>query len=177
MQGKPVYVFESRDGSQVRVFPADRQDEASLRDLLERAAPEQRLTTSLGQRTTAPGVLVAGLLEGNAWVAIVGDDPLDETPAAVGRFLVTREGEAEVAVVVRDDMQGRGIGSRMLYFVLDQARASGAHKAFTTFESSNEAAWQVMQYSPYHMTWQPRGSQVDMVIHLQARASGGTTLN
>ena len=80
-------------------------------------------------------------------------------------------------MVVRDDMQGRGIGSRMLYFLLDQARAAGARKALTSFESSNEAAWQVMQYSPYHMTWQPRGSQVDVVIYLQARASSGTTLN
>ncbi len=177
MQGKPVYVFESRDGSQIRVFPAGHQDEAGLNALMERAAPEQRLTTSLSQTAMAPGVLVAGLLDGNAWVATIGDDQLDETPVAVGRFLQMREGEVEVAVVVRDDMQGRGIGSRMLYFVLDQARASGARKAVTTFESSNEAAWQVMQYSPYHMTWQPRGSQVDIVIHLQARASVGTTLN
>ncbi len=177
MQAKPVYVFEARDGSQIRVFPADRQDEAGLVYLMERAAPEQRLTTSLSQRTTAPSVLVAGLLDGNAWVAIIGDDPLDETPVAVGRFIATCEGEVEVAVVVRDDMQGRGIGSRMLYFVLDQARASGARKAVTTFESSNEAAWQVMQYSPYHMTWQPHGSQVNMVVHLQARGSMGTTLN
>ena len=177
MQGKPVYVFESRDGSQVRVFAADHQDEAGLHDLLERATPQHRLTTGVSQSPTPSGMLATSLLDGNVWVAISGDDQPEQTIVAVGRFSPARDGEVEVSVVVRDDMQGRGIGSRLLYFVLDQARASGARKALTSFESSNEAAWQVMQYSPYHMTWQPRGKQIDVVIHLQARASAGTTMN
>lgn len=177
MQEKPVYVFETRDGKQVRVIPADQQGEASLRDLLERATPQNRLTTSVSQPATHAGSLAPALADGNAWVALVEVEQQGEIPVAVGRFFEARDGEVEVSVVVRDDMQGRGIGSRMLYFVLDQARASGARKALTTFDSRNEAAWQVMQYSPYHMTWQPRGSLVDVVIHLQARASVGTTMN
>lgn len=177
MRGTPVFAFETRDGSQVRVYPADHQDEARLRDLVERATPENRLAASSSQSSTASDVVAASLLDGYAWIALIEGDQLDANPVAVARYSQVCEDEVAVSVVVRDDMQGRGIGSRMLYFLLDQARALGARKAITSFESSNEAAWQVMQYSPYHMTWQPRGSQVDVVIHLQARASGGTTMN
>lgn len=177
MQGTPVYAFETRDGQQVRVYSADREDEARLSDLIDRATPETRLSAGHSQAATASTVLAAGLLDGFAWIALIEGDPVDADPVAVARYSQVCEGEVTVSVVVRDDMQGRGIGSRMLYFLLDQARAAGARKALTSFESSNEAAWQVMQYSPYHMTWQPRGTQVDVVIYLQARASSGTTLN
>lgn len=177
MQEKPIFVFETRDGDQVRVYPADLQDQASLHNLMARATPQHRLATSQNQLVTSTGVVAVELLDRNAWVALIGDEPADAVPVAVARFSTTRDDQAEVAVVVRDDMQGRGIGSRMLYFVLDQARAAGMRSAITSFESSNEAAWQVLQYSPYHITWQPRGSQVDVVIHLQARASTGTTMN
>lgn len=177
MQGTPVYAFETRDGHQVRVFSADHRDETRLRDLIDRATPENRLTAGHSEPATASAVLAAALLDGTAWIALIEGDPADADPVAVARYSQVCEGEVTVSVVVRDDMQGRGIGSRMLYFLLDQARAAGARKALTSFESSNEAAWQVMQYSPYHMTWQPRGSQVDVVIHLQAHASVGTTMN
>ncbi len=177
MQGTPVYAFETRDGHQIRVFSADHQDEIRLRDLVDRATPENRLAAGASQSSTASDVVAARLLEGYAWIAMIDADPSDADPVAVARYSEVCEGEVAVSVVVRDDMQGRGIGSRMLYFLLDQARVAGARKALTSFESSNEAAWQVMQYSPYHMTWQPRGSQVDVVIHLQARASVGTTMN
>ena len=177
MQGTPAYAFETRDGQQVRVFSADTTDEARLRDLIDRATPESRLTAGQNQPAAASAEVAAGLLDGYTWIALMEGDPDDADPVAVARYSQICEGEVTVSVVVRDDMQGRGIGSRMLYFLLDQARAAGARKAVTSFESTNEAAWQVMQYSPYHMTWQQRGTQIDMVIYLQARASVGTTMN
>jgi GNAT superfamily N-acetyltransferase len=82
-----------------------------------------------------------------------------------------------MSIVVRDDMQGQGIGSKMFYFVLDQARAMGVHRMTSCFANDNEAVWQILSYSPYHVTWQPRGKQVEVAIHLQARAGGSPSLN
>ena len=65
----------------------------------------------------------------------------------------------------------------MVSRLLDQARAEGIGEARTSFESGNEAAWQVLQYSPYHITWQPCGKQVEVMIHLQARTSSSASLN
>jgi acetyltransferase len=96
---------------------------------------------------------------------------------ASGRFMRCTPDEAEMSVVVRDDMQGQGIGGKMLYFVLDQARAMGINRMSSCFASDNEAVWQILSYSPYHVTWQPRGQQVEVVIHLQARAEGSPSLN
>lgn len=122
MQGTPTYAFETRDGQQVRVFSADMTDEARLRDLIDRATPENRVTASQSQPSTASADVAAVLLDGYTWIALIEGDPDDADPVAVARYSQVCEGEVAVSVVMRDDMQGRGIGSRMLYFLLDQAR-------------------------------------------------------
>lgn len=177
MFGKPTFVFDTTDGKQVRVYPATPQEEPALVQLLDRATPEYRLSGNPSRVAAHAGGAVVDLLDGCAWIAYVGSGETDGVAVAAARFYDVQGEQAEVSVVVRDDMQGRGIGSRMLYFLLDQARAAGVRRARTSFESGNEAAWQVLQYSPYHITWQPRGGLVDVLVHLQARASVGATMN
>jgi acetyltransferase len=115
--------------------------------------------------------------DGCVWLALADLPGQPDSLVASGRFMRCTPDEAEMSVVVRDDMQGQGIGGKMLYFVLDQARAMGISRMISCFASDNEAVWQILSYSPYHVTWQPRGQQVEVVIHLQARAEGSPSLN
>lgn len=177
MQGLPEYVFQTTDGRQVRVFSAAQEQKPVLSALLDRATPERQLTGSQSQVAALAGGASIEMFEGSAWIAVMEHDREGVVPVAAARYQCIEGETVEVSVVVRDDMQGRGIGSRMLYFLLDQARAAGIRMARTSFESSNEAAWQVLQYSPYHITWQPRASQVDVIIHLQARVPADISMN
>lgn len=179
-------VFRLSDGSQVTVRRATPEDLPDMIDLFEHVSPASRLDrVGYHSATVDRAAAVREATEmaeldrrgSVAWLAFVDAPEGSGTPVAGARYIPTATGVADLMVVVRDDMQGRGIGSRLLYYALDQARANGIGEARTSFESSNEAAWQVLQYSPYHVTWQPCGGQVEVMIHLQARAKSSVSLN
>lgn len=186
MQSDTVYHFKLDDGSEVRVRRESPADLPLMIELFEHVSPESRLDWAGSQPASADhttavreATRLAELDRGGsiAWLAFVDRPDRPGIPVAGGRYTPSASGPAEISVVVRDDMQRQGIGSRLLYFVLDQARADGIGEARTSFESSNEAAWQVLQYSPYHITWQPCGKQVEVMIHLQARTGSSASLN
>jgi GNAT superfamily N-acetyltransferase len=186
MQSDTVYRFKLDDGSEVRVRRETPDDLPLMIDLFEHVSPEGRLDPA-GSHPESPdhaaavqeATRLAELDRGGsvAWLAFADRPDRASVPVAGGRYTLSESGPVELSVVVRDDMQRQGIGSRLLYFVLDQARADGIGEAKTSFESGNEAAWQVLQYSPYHITWQPCGKQVEVMIHLQARTSPSASLN
>ena len=186
MQSDTVYRFRLDDGSEVRVRRETPDDLPLMIDLIEHVSPDSRLDWTGDLSTSADhsaavqeATRLAELDRGGSvsWLAFADRPDRTSVPVAGGRYTPSESGPAELSVVVRDDMQGQGIGSRLLYFVLDQARAEGIGEAKTSFESGNEAAWQVLQYSPYHITWQPCGKQVEVMIHLQARTSSSASLN
>jgi GNAT superfamily N-acetyltransferase len=172
MRPEPFYTFQTHGGEQVLVRPAQHEDRTAMRELIQHSAAEHRLARVSSLTGTADDGQTE-LLADNAWVAVLAERA-GSPPVALARFERINPAEAEITVIVRDDMRNRGIGSRLLYFLLDQMYAVGIRKAISAFASSNEAAWQILQYSPYHITWQPSEDQVDVVIHLQARASAAS---
>jgi GNAT superfamily N-acetyltransferase len=186
MQRDSVYRFKLEDGSEVRVRRETSEDLPAMVELFEHVSPQSRLdwarnwpvsvdhAAAVREATQLAELDRSGSV---AWLAFIDQPDRPGLVVGGGRYTPTASGVAEITVVVRDDMQGKGIGSRLLYYVLDQARSSGIGEARTSFESKNEAAWNVLQYSPYHITWQPCGNQVEVMIHLQARAKVGISLN
>jgi RimJ/RimL family protein N-acetyltransferase len=75
-----------------------------------------------------------------ALVAVMADAPGEL--AAVGRFVRLPEDPttAEVAIVVADELQGRGLGRRIGVMLADEARALGIERFSATLLSDNAAA-------------------------------------
>jgi len=73
-----------------------------------------------------------------AYVALLADAP-SETLVAVGRYVMAGEDRdtAEVAVVVGDEFQGQGLGSRLGLLLADHARAHGIRRFSATMLSDN----------------------------------------
>ncbi|MER2600698.1 MAG: GNAT family N-acetyltransferase [Caldilineales bacterium] len=169
-------LFKLANGLEIRLRPKTANDLVKLVGLLEHGSPEKRFApasltvANLADAAQQEALRLIDLApgEGSVWLAFADLPERSDCLVASGRFLRCNLDEAELSVVVRDDMQGQGIGSKVLYYVLEQARAAGIKRMSACFSSDNEAVWQILSYSPYHVTWQPRGKQVDVTIHLLA---------
>lgn len=180
-----ITTLRLNNGQELRVRSKGPDDTARIAELLQLGSPEKRLERadialhSPAEAALAEATRLAELssAEGCVWLAFADLPGQPDSLVASGRFMRCSPDEGEMSVVVRDDMQGQGIGGKMLYFVLDQARAMGVKRMTSCFASDNEAVWQILSYSPYHVTWQPRGKQVEIVVYLQAQSQGSPSLN
>ena len=185
MSSEIITTWRLSNGLELRVRSQTADDVARMAELFEHVNPEKRLErVDAGLPSAANEALreatrlaQLGPGDGCVWLAFADLPGQPDSLVASGRFLRCSPEEAEMSIVVRDDMQAQGIGSKLLYFVLEQARAMGVKRMFSYFANDNEAVWQIFSYSPYHITWQPRGKQVEVVTHLQARTEGSPSLN
>jgi RimJ/RimL family protein N-acetyltransferase len=60
-----------------------------------------------------------------------------ERQVGVARYAMDAGGDAEVAIVVSDEWQGRGLGRRLLAELVQAARARGVRRLYGTTFSSN----------------------------------------
>ncbi|KAA3664658.1 MAG: N-acetyltransferase [Chloroflexi bacterium] len=92
-----------------------------------------------------------------------------DAPVAVVRYVMVESGVAEVALSVRDDMQGQGIGTQMLQMLTTIARDNGVRKLVATAQNENEAIWTVLERLPFPMVRAPEGVcsnlEIDLTIY------------
>ena len=88
---------------------------------------------------------------------------LREQMIAIGRYDVTSPGEAEVAFLVSDDHQGRGIGQLLLENLSQAGRERGIEKFVAEVLPDNARMIQVFRDAGYHVA----SGYEDGVIHLE----------
>jgi GNAT superfamily N-acetyltransferase len=178
---KPDYTFRLEDGLEIRVRRR-RSEDVEPADLLEELQYGAPQGSAAAVRERVPRAELAGgarpeaareVVGDAAWLAIADLPEQPDTVVGAARYGRVSTDVARLSVVVGASMQGRGIGSRLLNFVLNQARQDGICRIEASFPSSNRAAWHLLNYSPYHVSWDIRGSQVDVTIYLQAKLSDG----
>lgn len=91
-------------------------------------------------------------VDGHHHVALVAELPLDDVGsvpelAGVARIVGDPEhpGEAEVAIVVRDDVHGSGVGSDLVCGVLARGREEGVRTAVAQVQADNHRALRLFQ--------------------------------
>ena len=113
------------DGAAVSIRPLRPDDDAALRDFFGALSSE---SMRLRYFSTRPGMTDAEIAR------LTASDPASHVHlgafhtgrvVGVGDFIVSAPGEAEVAFVVSDDFQGRGIGSLLLEYLAELGRAAG----------------------------------------------------
>ncbi len=143
-------VVRLTDGTRVVIRPIRPSD----RELLERSrgrfsdeslrrrflGPKPRLTTTELRYLTE--------VDGDSHYAVVAV-ALDDLEAIVGvaRFvkLLDEPGTAEAAIIVSDELQGRGLGKRLAHELADAARDRGVRRFRASMLSDNKAALALMR--------------------------------
>jgi len=172
--------FRDNTGLEIRVRSETPDDATHLIDIFENLSPLSRYRRFNEPLENADPLLVrqgavrlASLdpAKGKAWLAFADLPGRPNAPVGGARYALIEPGVAEIAVTVRDDLQRRGIGSQLMNFVLHQAKAAGITALVARFQASNQSIWRMLGYSPYQVTWEFHGGEVDAVIHLNT-ASG-----
>ncbi len=118
-----------RDGREVEIRAQRPDDEISMLTAIERTSPESlRRRFFVPKRAFSEGekafFMNVDFVNHVALVAEIGEDGRRSIVGG-GRYIVTRPGEAEVAFVVIDALQGRGVGALLTKHLVQLARAAG----------------------------------------------------
>ncbi|MFO8132574.1 MAG: GNAT family N-acetyltransferase [Thermoplasmatota archaeon] len=117
-----------KDGSVILLRPITREDEELMLELYNSFSPETKKRRWFRARTYMPRRELRSYLDNDYMrdvaVLAVWEDYDGEIPLGVGRYTL-QDDEAEVAVVVRDDWQGRGVGTALLEHLAHVARRHG----------------------------------------------------
>ena len=116
------------DGAELTVRPAVAEDLAGVVELHESCSARTRQRRYLGGATLPPPGRLRRLLEPSRGLTLVavttGCDPAAESVVAMANLLAEGD-EAELALLVRDDWQRRGLGSTLLRRLTRQAESGG----------------------------------------------------
>jgi acyl-CoA hydrolase/GNAT superfamily N-acetyltransferase len=117
-----------RDGTKVLVRPIRMSDEEPLRRLLYELSDQSRYLRFMAHKSAHPHQEMQKLVDADyaASMALVVCEPVSGALIATARYDVEPgTGFAEVAFVVRDDWQRRGIGGCLMRRMIELARANG----------------------------------------------------
>lgn len=122
------------DGTRLRLRPIRPADKAKLAEGMKRLSPESRRRRFFAAKETLSDGSLAYLTELDyvdhfAWVAVASDEP-GQPIVGVGRY-IRSPGEieqAELALTVQDDHQGKGLGSLLLDALVVAADVNGVER-------------------------------------------------
>ncbi len=174
--------LETTSGLTLRVRPEQPGDGPTLVDLFSHLSPSSRFLRfskvmddpdPQRVRQEAERLARLGPPTDMAWLAFVDLPEMTETPAAAVRYVrTTGQGEAELAVAVRDDMQRRGVGSALLLFACLQAQGDGIERLTATFRSENRGVWSLLKRSPFPVSYEVDGPEISAVVDLTGPRAG-----
>jgi RimJ/RimL family protein N-acetyltransferase len=168
-----------RDGSVQTVRPIEPGDKERLAAGFDRLSADSRYKRFLSPTSRLSQGQLRYLTEVDhhdheALVSVASDG----SPTGVARFvrLPDEPGAAEVAMVVNDEWQGRGVGTGLLRRLAERAREEGVARFTATALADNHAVIELLEeLGPMHVT--PAGSgTVEMRIELPTDDAEGSPL-
>lgn len=167
--------FTTKDGSWVWVRLLRRKDAGHLVDLFDHMGPESRYRRFHQVADNVPVEQVWA--EAERIVTAVPDRQIGliafstlpdegEVPVGVARIVWLTDTTAEVAMSVRDDRQGQGIGKRLLDMVLELAQMTGVETVVGTVQNDNEPIWHLFDKLPYPVQRTIEGTESEVTIDL-----------
>jgi RimJ/RimL family protein N-acetyltransferase len=158
------------DGAQILIRPIRADDKRYLEIGLRHLSDETVHRRFLSPKRSFSRSELRYLTEvnGRDHVALVAEYPGEPVRRliAVGRFVRSHEDPeaAEVAIVVADDWQRRGVGSLFAKRLATHARLSGIRRFTATMASENLAAHKLMGKLTYHLREQHAGGGVSELV-------------
>ena len=163
------------DGTQVTFRPIHPTDEPALVDLIYALSQETMYYRFMSRSKRVPRREIQNFvfIDHRSELAIVCTVPEahGEDIIAVGRYYLDEKSNmAEVAFVVRDDWQNRGIGTELLRYLTQVAMRNGIRGFTAEVLRDNRAMQRVLHKTNYKVTSEPHEDVYSFVIEFQPSA-------
>ena len=167
--------FLTRNGFDVKVRYLHSGDAPQLLDVFNHMGEEsryQRFNQSVDGLSAkricdeALQIAEATLADNRGLIAFADLPDQAHAPIAVARYVHVSPEQAEVAMSVRDDMQGQGVGTTLLNLLLEEAKSAGLQKLVGMLQNNNMGMWVVFDRMPYEVKRLPDGVVSDVEIDL-----------
>ncbi|MER5454333.1 GNAT family N-acetyltransferase [Micromonospora sp. NPDC002389] len=165
------------DGAELTVRPAVADDLAAVTELHEACSADTRQRRYLGGACLPTPARLRQLLEparGQTLIAVTtGSDGAAESVVAMANLLAEGD-EAELALLVRDDWQRRGLGSTLLRRLTRQAESAGYAAMVLHIQADNTPMLRTLRRLARPTTAERDGSLLTMTVPLGAEVSAAT---
>ena len=171
MNCESTHTFTTKTGLSVWILPLRPDDTQNLVDIFDHLSPDSRylrfhealnspsaefIQEKAEEMATIPGE------KGKGWLAFA-DLPGQPCAPVGGVRYVRIPGKtdvAEVALTVRDDVQGQGIGRELLELVVRQARDEGIRSLVAIVQAGNRAVLKLLGGTPYPINRSQKNGEV-----------------
>lgn len=170
-----IHSFRTKDGDLIRLRPLRPEDAHHLVDLFNHMGPESRfLRFNMALPDPDPELVWAEARRlaridperDGAWLAFAQLSNNDEIPVGGVRYMRIENQVAEASIVVRDDMQNKGIGNELLNFLTGQARQAGINKLVATVQRNNRPIFHLLKKSDFLLEYESEGSYTTITAFL-----------
>ena len=167
-----------RDGTEIFLRPVKPTDESAISEMLYSLSEESVRKRYMTRTVAFPHKDVQQLanVDYQNTLAIVGVVPSvagDEIVAIGEYFLEPRQGEAEVAFVVQDEWQQKGMGTLLLKFLSEVARKRDVKSFHAKVLPQNKAMLAVFHNSGYNIKTEFDGEVYDIMYDLEPTKAKG----
>ena len=164
-------VVNTKDGAQVAIRPITPSDAGILADAYEKLSDSSRRRRFLAAppRLSPEDLRYLTEIDGRRHDALVAIDPRTAELVGEARFVrdPDRRDTAEVAVVVVDDWQSRGVGTALLTELTQRARRHGLRRYKAIVSADNHAVLEALAKLGAETTEKPAGTAADGEIELE----------
>ena len=163
-----------KDGTQIFFRPVKPSDEAALSSMLYSLSDESVRRRYFAHTRTFPHKDVQKLanIDYRQDIAIVGLVPSvsgEEIVAIAQYFLDPRSMQAEVAFIVQDEWQQKGMGTFLLEYLAEIARRRGVRAFYASVLAENKAMLQVFYNSGYKVNTEFDGDAYHVQFDISAK--------
>jgi len=169
-------------GIEVLIRPIRPSDKALLQDGFVSLTPESRYQRFFApvERLTPTDLVYLTEVDHSDHEALIAIDPEDGSLVGVARYIKTKvrnsetmvKNEAEVAIIVRDAWQGKGLGTALLQRLVRRAAEEGVEYFLALVLESNTSATELFENLIPDMTRTVRGAPGQIEIRIELPGPG-----
>ena len=162
----PLPPVRLTDGTHVTLRHIQPEDEPALTALYERLSPQttyQRFFTVM-RRFPPDWVHILANVDYDRRMAIVALDPAGELIGVARYVYDARVQEAEIAIVIEDRWQGRGLGTRLLGELIGYAEGRGIRRFRAYVLADNLRMFKLIRRVTTIVEWKPDSGVVSLLL-------------